>query len=175
MNANKTLLGPMLTASAVVRADPPGLKLATQPTPPAAQPTTIGQLADMARQKRIADETKPGAPAAPSVPAGMRIVPPTAIHDNAKAVGGASKRPEKPVKPTPPPEIVPGLLAIAKAPNGMRYVELADTSGPNRYLTGQVTPSGWSVDMIGAQYVRLTKQAVDKKPARQLTLSISSQ
>lgn len=174
MNVNKTILAAIMTVATLAQAQPPALKLAT-PAPvaqPAASPATIGQLSDMARQKRIAEETKPAA-AAPVVPPGMTIVPSSAILGSDKGVPVSAKRVEKKPKPAPPPEIVPGLLAIAKTAGGMRYAEIADTSGATRYRAGQITSSGWVVQSIGAQFVELSRPAAGKKPARQLTLSIS--
>lgn len=170
MNANKTFLFALLVVVSAQAAEPPAMKIAA-PAPPAPSGTTIGQLSEMARQKRVAEATKPAAPMA--VPAGMTIVPSTSIIPAANIPAGAAKPAQKKSKPVPPPEVVPGLLAIAKLPNGMRYVEMADTSGPNRYTVGQATPSGWVVEAVGNQFVELSKPAANKKPARSLTLSLA--
>ncbi len=181
MNVNKSGLALLLAASSIVHAAPaaankPSVPVATPVTAPAPAPAplTIGELSAQARQKRIADETKP---AAPTVPPGMTIVPSTEIVTNGAgaATAGKGTAPPKKAKPAPPPEVVPGLLAIAKTNAGARFAELADKDGSNKYVSGQVTPSGWTVMNIGVHFVELSKPAEKKKPARHLTLSLTTQ
>lgn len=175
MNANKPGLVLLLAASSIVHAEPAAAvkTAATVAAPaPAPVPLTIGELSAQARQKRIADETKP---AAPAVPPGMTIVPSTEIVTSGAASAGKEKAPPKKAKPVPPPEVVPGLLAIAQPPGGARFVELADKNGSNKYVAGQATPSGWTVVTIGTQSVELSKPAEKKKAARRLTLSLTNQ
>lgn len=134
-------------------------------------PLTLGELASQARQRRIAEETKP---AVAVVPPGMTIVkvPSTEILAASASSSPQAARAPKPRK-EPPPEVVPGLLAIAKAANGVRYVELADATGPAKFNVGQVTATGWKVVSIGAKFVEISKPDGSKKPAKHLTLSVS--
>lgn len=168
MKTSKAILVPLLMVSVTAFSEPittkPAAAVSVQPTP-----TTIGELAEQARQKRIAEETKP---VAPVTPPGMTIVPSTDIVNSGAAAAGQGKAPGKKTKPTRPPEVVPGLLAIAKTAAGVRYVELADENGANKYTVGQVTASGWIVALIGAQFVQIEKPAQKKKPARLMTLTL---
>lgn len=174
MYANKCLLALLLPMAAFGRAEP----IPQKPAGVASQamqvpaPVTIGELSALARQKRLAEDNKP-APAT-TIPPGMTIVPSTSIVTGPAAAAPAEKAAPRKAKPVPPPEVIPGLLAIVKPPAGARYVELADTAGPRKYALGQVTPSGWTVDRIGTNYVELSKPAEKKKPVRQLTLSLSN-
>lgn len=175
MNANKPGLVLLLAASTIVHAQPTAGSKTTGAVAASAPTTahlTIGELSAQARQKRIADETKPVVPA---VPAGMMIVPSTEIVTTGANASSKDNAPPKKVKPVPPPEVVPGLLAIAKDPNGVRFAELADTTGPNKYTVGQSTPSGWRIVAVGTHYIELSKPAANKKPARSLILSLTNQ
>lgn len=169
MKASKAVFIPLLAVCLTAAGEPVAVKSTIGPALAMPTPTTIGELSDQARQKRVSDETKP---AAPAVPPGMQIVPSTEIVTSDATAAAAAKAPPKKVKKTPPPEVVPGLLAIGKAGAGQRFVELADTGGPSKYTVGQITPSGWMVTSIGAQLVDLMKPGVKKKPARHLSLSI---
>lgn len=179
MKASKAALIPFLAACLTASGEPVAVKSAGTPAIPAqALPTTIGEMSEMARQKRIAEETKPVAAAAPqagaTVPQGLTIVPSTAILTSGAADTGGNKTPAKKAKPTPPPEVLPAVLAIAKTASGVRYAEMTDANVENKYIVGQVTPSGWTVFSIGSQYVELTKPAEKKKQERRLTLSLSN-
>lgn len=179
MKASKAALIPLLAACLNASGEPVPVKLANTPAVPVQPlPTTIGEMSEQARQKRIAEETKPLAPVVPqgaaSVPQGLTIVPSTAILASGAADTGGNKTPAKKAKPAPPPEVLPTILAIARAANGVRYAEMADANVENKYTIGQVTPSGWTVFSIGSQYVQLMKPAEKKKQERRLTLSLSN-
>lgn len=138
-----------------------------------AEPTTIGQLSELARSRRIAEQTrspelavKPRAEAA--MPPGMTIVPSTAI-----LADGAGKPPAR--KGEPAPEAAPRVLAIVRGPNGARYAEISDGGLPARFATGQVTAGGWTVAAIGAHIVELSRPAAKDGPARRLSLALANQ
>lgn len=139
----------------------------SQATAPSGPALTIAELSAQARQKRLAEDSKPAAPP------GMTIVPSTAIVTGGAAAAGPESQPAKAPKPVPPPEMLPGLLAIVKTPTGGRYVELADAAGARKYTAGQVMPSGWTIGTIGARSVSLSKPAGQRE--RQITLSLSNQ
>lgn len=174
MNACKTLVAATLA-----------LALALAPVAWAALPATIGQLSDMARARKIAEHSRatepaarPGPPggqqAAGGMPPGMTIVPSTAILANEHAPAAAAAKPG-PGKAAPAPEVLPEIMAIVKAPNGMHYAELADAGTPARFVAGQVTTGGWTVTSIGARVVELARPATGDRPARRLTLALSNQ
>lgn len=188
MNANKTALITLLTSAAVVHAEVPPMKLVSLGpqalTAAHESPATIGQLSDLARQKRIASQVEPVKPAAASTmtvpqglqdaPAGMTIVPSTEIINDEGNASESSKTATKKTK-TPSPETYPSVLAIVRDMNGARYVELSDNGIPSKYVVGQTTPSGWTVARISPRYVELSKPSKKSAPARQLTLSITNQ
>jgi hypothetical protein len=180
MKASKVILAAMVAASSVAAAAPVAVSPAPAAVAATPAPTTIGELSEQARQKRVAEAAKALAPTlAPVLPAaglqaapvGLTMVPSTEIL-TPEGAAGSQKIATKKVKPAPPPEVLPQVLAIARKAAGARSVELADGTVQSSYNIGQVTPSGWTVSSIGSSTVELTKPAVKKKPARHLTLSL---
>lgn len=180
MKASKVILAAMVAASSVAAAAPAAVSPAPVAVASTSAPTTIGELSEQARQKRAAEAAKAlaptSAPALPTAgsqaaPVGLTMVPSTEILTS-EASTASQKISAKKVKPTPPPEVLPQILAIARKAAGARSVELAEGTVQSSYNIGQVTPSGWMVSSIGSSTVELTKPAVKKKPARHLTLSL---
>lgn len=175
------MLYALLALWPAAEAAPLPVKPAPAPAPAIAEPTTIGQLSDLARARAIAEQTRPPEPVARprvdgAMPPGMTIVPSTAIlADSAgKApADGAAKPPAR--KAEPAPEVVPQVLAIVKGPHGAHYAELSEGGMPARFTTGQVTAGGWTVAAIGARIVELSRPAAKDGPARRLTLAIANQ
>ena len=167
MNANKAALVALLAWAPLVATG-------------AAAPATIGELSDMARDKKIAEQSMPAAPAvrigaAGAMPPGMAIVPSTSILSGAPGPAAAANAVPKSVKPEPAPDVVPEVLVIVKAPDGTRYVELSDGGRAGRFAAGQVTASGWTVMTVGARHVELSRAQSANRPARRLTLPLTNQ
>ena len=143
---------------------------------PAPTPT-IGQLAEQARAKRMAEDNARGAAngAPVGAPAGMVIVPSTQIITGAAVAPDAAaalpKKPVKPVKKEPPPEFIPAILGIYRK-GSVRTVELVESTGNARFDIGQVTPSGWTVMAIAAQRVELGKADPKTGAMRKVTLQL---
>jgi hypothetical protein len=177
----------MLTAAASAVAK--DLPKPVEPTGPiVAVPLTIGQMAERARAKRIADDaakqvpTAANSPTAGAAPAGMVIVPSSQIITGAggapgamaDAAAGTKKKPVVPEKKAPPPEVVPEVVSISRK-GTVRTVELVEPNGSARFEVGQQTASGWTVMTIGSQRVEMgkidPKTGVVRKVASQLNMN----
>jgi hypothetical protein len=161
----------------------PAFALAQDHAKPSVPVLTIGQLADQARQARLAgDVARPGGdssrttPGAP--PAGMLLVPATQVPSTqiitngaAPAASAAASKPVPPVKPVPPPEFVPKMLGVHRV-GARRYVELLDERGPVRFEMGQTTPSGWTVTDVSIRGAVIAKPDPITKQVRHIPLPI---
>jgi len=179
MYANKLLTVVIAVASIQASAQSQTKPIAPPPVP------TIGQLADQARIKRLAEDSASkqagaGTFVSPSgipggMPAGMNIsVPSTQIINGAalaapKAADEGKK--SAPKKALPPPEFIPAILGIYKK-GDKSSVELVEANGNDRFQMGQTTPSGWTVLAVGSQSVELGKVDPKSGVVRKITLHL---